>query len=481
MLKLHNTLTKRIDTLQPLSDVYVKIYSCGPTVYDHAHIGNLSEFIFADTVRRAVAANGLKVKHVMNFTDVDDKTIRRSHEEFPDDEPREALRKSTEHYGDIFMHDIASIGNDSSAYTFIRATDEKTIEGMRELIRNLHAKGFAYLADDGIYFSIEAYKKSGKTYGQLVEVTTGSTARARIANDEYDKESAHDFALWKKQTEGEPAWDFELDGVDMTGRPGWHIECSVMSRFELGQPFDIHTGGVDLMFPHHENEIAQSTAGEDSPTYATIFSHNEHILVDGRKMSKSLGNFYTLADLAEKQVDPLAFRLLVLQSHYRKSTNFSFDNVLAATNRLERWRTMASLRWQIHDTLDDDDDKDTAHKVNGIILAAPHAALEALNDDLNTPEALVAIETAFDAIDTAPLEKLQHSALIELVEWIDETLGLGLAKATPDISDEQKQLILERERARDNRNWQRSDELRDELAKQGITLRDTTSRTVWTR
>ncbi len=479
-MQLYNSLSKKVEPFQPNGGT-VTVYSCGPTVYDHAHIGNLSAFIFADTLRRTLVANGLSVKHVMNFTDVDDKTIRRSHTDYPELDPKDALAKTTEHFTNVFLENFAAVGNDPKAYTFIRATDEQTMTAIQTLIRELHEGGFAYVAEDGVYFSIEAYKKAGKTYGQLVELTDANTSQARIANDEYDKESAHDFALWKKQGEGEPAWEFELDGQNLAGRPGWHIECSAMSRLKLGQPFDIHTGGIDLKFPHHENEIAQSTACGDNPTYARIFMHNEHILVDGRKMSKSLGNFYTLEDLTSKHVDPLAFRLLVLQSHYRSQTSYSFENVMAATNRLKRWRDIAALRWQTHDTLIDDDTKDSTGKVNGIILSAPHAALEALNNDLGTPEALVALEGAMDAIEAAPIDRIQHSALIDLIAWIDDVLGLNIAASTPDISDIQKQIILKRERVRENKDWAESDKLRDELAKQGITLKDTPVRTIWCR
>ncbi len=481
MLKIYNSLTKQVEVLRPIDNKQIGIYSCGPTVYDHVHIGNLSAFIFADTLRRVICANDLRVKHVMNFTDVDDKTIRRSHEQYPEDDPREALRKVTEHYTELFLNDTASVGNDKDAYTFISATEDRTIESMKKMIQDLLISGFAYAADDGVYFSIDAYKKSGKIYGQLINVTASSDSRSRIASDEYDKESAQDFSLWKKQKDGEPSWDFEIDGQDFSGRPGWTIECSVMSKLELGQPFDIHTGGVDLIFPHHENEIAQSTAGQKSTVYANMFVHNEHILVDGRKMSKSLGNFYTLGDLVAKGVDPLAFRLLVLQSHYRSQTNFSFENAQSSMNRLQHWRDIANLRWQTHDTLDNDDEKDSDFNANGIILAAPHAALEALNEDLKTPEALACIEHAFEVIDSTNPNKLQHSAIAQLIEWLDQVFGLRLAESTPDISDAQKQIILERERARENKNWKKSDELRGRLVEQGISLKDTAGRTIWTR
>lgn len=480
-MKLYNSLTRDVEEFIPQQEGKVSVYSCGPTVYDHAHIGNLSSFIYADTLRRTLASQGWRVKHVMNFTDVDDKTIRRSKEDYPGLTPRDALSKTTEKFIELFLDDFANIGNDVRAYTFMRATDPATIEEMQRIINELLAANIAYIADDGIYFNINAYRKSGKVYGQLVELSAENTAQERIQNDEYDKESAHDFALWKRQGEGEPAWDFIINGENIAGRPGWHIECSAMSHASLGQPFDIHTGGIDLKFPHHENEIAQSTACTADPTYARFFVHNEHILVDGRKMSKSLGNFYTLGDLTAQGIDPLAFRLLVLQSHYRSQTNFSFENIHAATNRLKRWRDIAALRWQTHDTLTDDDDKDSTGRVNGIILSAPHAAQEAIDDDIGTPHALAAIEFAFDAIESAPVSHIQQSALRALIEWIDDILGLKLIENTPDVSDEHKQLIIERQRARDAQDFSRSDELRDVLRSQGITINDTPSGPIWTR
>lgn len=470
-LTFHNTLSKHLDPFTPLIPGQASIYSCGPTVYDHAHIGNLSAFIMADILRRTLTASGLAVTHVMNFTDVDDKTIRRSHIEFANDEPMAALRKLTRHYGDLFLQDMQAIGNDTSALTIIKAADDTTIEGMRQLISELYQQGFAYVADDGVYFSIEAYKKSGKTYGRLVELTEASTSNERIQNDEYDKESVHDFALWKVQKPGEPAWTFTLNGHDLTGRPGWHIECSVMSRQGLGQPFDIHTGGIDLAFPHHENEIAQSTAGHDDPRYAAMFIHNEHILVDGKKMSKSLGNFHTLADIQQRGNDPLAFRMLVLQSHYRKQTNFSFDNLTAAQNRLMHWRAVAALRWQA-----------TPHPSSVIDTASITASiLVALQNDLDTPEALRVIDEAFSAYDQTALTDIDSTSLAQLIDFIDATLGLNLAAATPDIDTSAKELIERRAHARAEKNWQLSDELRDQLAKQGIVIRDTNGGQIWER
>ena len=467
-VKLHNTLTKSVDDVAPLDGKAMRMYSCGPTVYDHSHIGNLSSFIFADTLRRVLAATGSEVHHVMNLTDVDDKTIRRAHEDYVDMEPMEALKKLTEEYGRIFLADMQAIGNDIAAITFTKATDH--IKEMQKLISQLHKDGFAYVADDGVYFSISAYKKSGKKYGQLTEITASSTSEARIHNDEYDKESVHDFALWKSQKPGEPAWDFELDGRDLKGRPGWHLECSAMSAKALGQPFDIHTGGVDLVFPHHENEIAQSTAGKENGIYAKLFAHNEHLLIDGQKMSKSLNNFYTIKDIREKGFDPLAFRLLVLQAHYRSQASFSWENLAAAQNRLQDLRALAALRWQ---------PRKIAHDTGTEALRdIPAEMTQILSNDLDTPQALAYLSRVTTQLLTVHIEEDMVDHFEAMLQGLDELLGLNLL-GVGDISREQKHQIAEREKARASKDWRKSDEIRDVLASQGVGLNDFPHGVIW--
>jgi cysteinyl-tRNA synthetase len=401
----------------------------------------------------------------MNFTDVDDKTIRRSAERYPEDAPEEALRKLTDEYGRIFLDDMRAIGNDTETLEFVKATG--TIAQMQALIRRLFDGGFAYIADDGVYFSIDKYKASGKTYGQLLTLTAGNTSEARIDNDEYDKESVHDFALWKLHKDGEPAWDFELDGRQLAGRPGWHIECSAMSEDALGQPFDIHTGGVDLIFPHHENEIAQSTAGQDDPVYAKWFVHNEHLLVDGRKMSKSLGNFFTLRDVQERGFDPLAFRLLVLQSHYRSQSNFSWDNLEAAQNRLQTLREFADLQFQPLGS-------------GAWVDKTASSVLNDLQEHLNTPGALAALSNYADLANEKLISPQDREAFAGFLKVLDEVFGLGLASRS-DITDEQKQLIQDRAGAKDTKDWEKADSLRDELKEQRIGLRDTDRGQIWYR
>ena len=345
-MKLYNSLTHSIEEFSPIEEGKAGIYSCGPTVYNNLHIGNLSAFIYADILRRALQANGYAARHVMNITDVDDKTIRDSKNNYPDDEPKVALKKLTDKYGKVFMDDLSATGNDVSAITFISAVD--TIAEMIQITQSLLDKQIAYIADDGVYFSITKYIENDYAYGLLQKVEI-SKEHSRINNDEYDKDSASDFALWKKAESGEPSWDasFMIDGssLEMNGRPGWHIECSAMSEKLLGLPFDIHTGGIDLKFPHHENEVAQSV-GAGAEKLANYFIHNNHMLVDGKKMSKSLGNFYTLRDIEDKGFSAEVFRVVVLEGHYQKESNFSWDILQAAKQRLHGYSIMASRRYQ---------------------------------------------------------------------------------------------------------------------------------------
>lgn len=468
-MKLHNTRTRSTDEFTPLRGNEVRMYSCGPTVYNHAHIGNLSSYIYADILRRTLKAHGYAVKHVMNFTDVDDKTIRDSRVKYPDLPPMEALTKFTKHYEQVFLDEMQAVGNTTDDITFVKATDN--IADIQKLVLHLMEQGDAYVADDGVYFSISNYRAK-REYGQLsnIEFTDGGAGKERISNDEYDKDHVHDFALWKRQKDGEPAWDFELpDGTNMTGRPGWHIECSVMSSKNLGQPFDIHTGGVDLIFPHHENEIAQSTAGDQPELYANFFVHNEHLLVDGQKMSKSAHNFYTLPDLADKGYSPLDFRMLTLQSNYRSATNFSWDNLAAARNRRQHWLAAAELRHQVSDN----PSQEQIEKASELL----EQAQSAMEDDLDTPNALKYFDQAYDLFTP---EATDLSALEQVVDLTDQLLGLQIRQSTPDISEDDYALIDQRQSARQAKDWTKSDQLRDGLKQRGIEIKDGTT-PIWHR
>ncbi len=467
-MRIYNTLTRSVTELEPLQDNLVRMYSCGPTVYDHVHIGNLSSFVYADMLRRVVEVSGHNVNHVMNFTDVDDKTIKRSREEIHDEaDPMEALQLVTKRYGKMFLEDMEAIGNDTAKLTLVKATD--SIASMQKLITQLVHSQFAYIAEDGVYFSIEAYRRSGKTYGQLLELTESATSEARIDNDEYDKESLHDFALWKLKKEGEPYWPFEIDEHHLDGRPGWHIECSSMSQEALGVPFDIHTGGIDLIFPHHENEIAQSTALSDDALFARIFFHNEHLLVDGKKMSKSLGNFLTLEAVRSHGIDPLAFRIAVLQSHYRSQSNFTMDGLEAAQNYLKNLQRVADLRFQLQDVpawLHTDSIKDS--------ILAP------LQDDLRTPLALAALSEFIHDAQEKLISKQDEQDLLDTLTFLDELLGLKL-RERQDCTSTQKELLSRRAEARANQDWAESDRLRDELTSSGLLVRDTSIGQIWER
>lgn len=465
-MQLYNSLTNSLETFVTLKDDQISIYSCGPTVYNNAHIGNLSSFIYADILKRALTLEypSAKISHVMNITDIDDKTIKESQERYPDLEPHEGLNKVTRAYEKIFIEDLASLGIDTDEITFVRATEY--IPQMQALIKNLVEHKIAYITDDGVYFSIAAYKKSGKIYGQLVTITAESTGSARVNNDEYDKDNVHDFALWKVQKPNEPAWDFEIEGQQLKGRPGWHIECSAMSVDQLGIPFDIHTGGVDLKFPHHENEIAQSTAIGGNNSLATFFVHSEHMLVESRKMAKSADNFFTLQDIVDKPIDPLAFRLFVLQSHYRSQSHFSWVNLQAAQNRLDRMRRVISLQPVVST---EEPGSQT------ITLPKDEQFLEIAND-LNVSGVLENIEAELTAYE----QNSDKSKLTSFLKVSDELLGLNLSTSLQsNLSQEQLGLIAKRETARQVANWAESDKLRTELKSQGIGLRDTVEGTIW--
>lgn len=465
-MQLYNSRTKKVELLKSYDSSKVRMYSCGPTVYEYVHIGNLRAFVAADTLKRALLASGYEVTHVMNITDVDDKTIKRALEDASVEDPIAALKEVTTKYEAAFMSDIAAVHNLIEGMTFVRATD--SITGIKTLISLLHDEGFAYTTKGGVYFSIEAYKKSGKHYGQLIDLPSQDTSKARIDNDEYDKKSVHDFALWKVAKPNEPSWSFELDRLKLDGRPGWHIECSVMSSMKLGQPFDIHTGGIDLLFPHHENEIAQSTAGKSNKTYANFFVHSEHLLVKGKKMSKSLNNFYTLNSITEKSYSPLDLRLLFLQSHYRHQTDFSFDSLQAAANRLQSWRSTAAL---IHQPIE------TKQSFEKQFKQFSKDVIEHISNDVDTPNVLVEIDQLFSRVADG-LSAKDIILFKDALDLIDKLLGLNLSLII-DIPESAKTLLNNRTTARGNKDWAGADSIRDELRKQHVQIRDTPNGQIW--
>lgn len=475
-MKLFNTLTRKLELFHPQVANEVTLYTCGPTVYSEPHIGNWVAYIRWDTLVRTLKADGYTVKRVMNITDVGHLT---SDADEGEDKMEKGARREgvtawevAERYTNLFLDGMQSL-NLLQPEFLTKATDH--IPEQIALVKTLEEKGYTYQTSDGIYFDTSKFP----TYADFARLDLKALQEGARVEINAEKRNPTDFALWKFSPEGSKR-DMEWESPWGTGFPGWHLECSAMAMKYLGNTLDIHTGGIDHIPVHHTNEIAQSEAATGK-RFSNYWLHCAHLLSDGTKLSKSLNNSYTLADLTAEGFSPLDFRMFILQSHYRTETNFTFENLTAAKNRFKRWRDIASLRWQTHDTLVDDDAKDSAGKVNGIILSAPHAALEAINNDLGTPEALVALDKAMDAIEAAPVDRIQQSALIDLIAWIDELLGLEISVSTPDISDAQKQLILKRERVRENKDWTESDKLRDDLAEQGITLKDTPVRTIWSR
>ena len=458
-LYLYNTLTRKKEEFRPIDERQIGLYTCGPTVYNYAHIGNLRAYIFADTLTKVLRYNYGKenVKWVMNITDVDDKTIRDSKTRYPELESREALRKFTGEYEDIFWRDIKKI-NVATPDIIPRAADEKYVKKMRELVEKIYKKEFAYIKDGSVYFDVSKYSKKYK-YGQLVNLDLSSLrAGARVDADEYEKENAQDFVLWKGKKEGEPFWDFELADEKLSGRPGWHIECSAMGEAELGCPFDIHTGGEDLKFPHHEDEIAQSAVGYGAARPVNFWLHNGMLMVEGKKMSKSLGNFYNLRDMENKSFNPLAFRFLCLQTHYKKPMDFSWPALAAAQNGLEHlYNQIRELKVESFKL-----------KVDGINEEFRNKFLEAVNDDLNMPQALAVAQELLKS-DLPKEEKLAT------VLDFDKVLGLNIVGAIHEspLPDGAQKLIDARQKAREKKNWAESDRLREEIEKMGYTAEDT--------
>ncbi len=406
-LKFYNTLTRRKDEFKPLKKGEVRIYSCGPTVYDFPHIGNLRAFVFYDLLRRYLKYRGFRVKQVMNITDVDDKTIRNSKKEGM------SLRKFTEKYTKIFFDDLAKI-NVEKFEIYPKATEH--IKEMVELVKTLLKKRIAYKGTDGsIYYNIRKFPDYGKL--SKLDISSLKTG-ARVSQDEYTKEEARDFALWKAWTpeDGDVFWETEIG----KGRPGWHIECSVMSTKYLGKTLDIHTGGVDLIFPHHENEIAQSE-GAYGKQFVRFWLHNEHVMVEGQKMSKSLGNFLVLKDILKRGHDPRAIRYALLSTHYRSKLNITDKSLWAAQQAIEKIDNFVDLLKEVKG-------EKKNPKVNKIIKNAQKGFREAMDDDLNISLSLSRIfdfiKEVNKLIDKGKIGKKSARDCIKTMEKFDNVLGV---------------------------------------------------------
>jgi cysteinyl-tRNA synthetase len=465
MLKFQNTLTSRLEEFKPITEGEVRLYACGPTVWNLAHVGNFRTNVFVDVLRRYLKYKGYKITHVMNLTDVDDRIINQALERGV------SLDDYTAPYIEAFWQDFDLIGCERPEIA-PRATQH--IPEMVALINELLESGYAYNSDGSIYYRIKSFPE----YGKLSKINfAGNIAGAseRVDTDKYEKEDARDFALWKApDTENEPTWDTQIG----KGRPGWHIECSAMSMKYLGETFDIHTGGVDLIFPHHENEIAQSEGATNKP-FVNYWLHGEHLKIDGETMSKSKGNYYTLRDLVEQGHTPSAIRYALLSVPYRKQLNFTIEGLRGIE------KTVAGLQ-DFNARLSE---ARTEAGSNSEMRAAAARALEefeaGLDDDLNTSVALAAIHNLTREVNTAlnceGLRADDQRDLLSLIRRFDSVLNIFSAPQRGMLDTEIQALIEERQEARRRRDFSRADQIRDQLTERGIILEDTRDGVRWKR
>lgn len=481
-LKFHNSLTGNLDEFTSQTEGKALVYTCGPTVYDYPHIGNWVAYIYWDVLIRILIANDYDVNRVINITDVghlvsdadegEDKLEKGAHRE------NKAAWDVAEFYTNVFLDGLKKL-NMIMPQHIAKATDY--IDEQLDLVRKLKEKGYTYQINDGIYYDTSKFP----TYADFAHLNLDELQAGARVEYNTEKRNHSDFALWKFTPAGEKRdmeWDTPLDILDNSiaskkGFPGWHLECSAMAMSILGQTIDIHTGGIDHLPIHHTNEIAQSEA-VSGVRFSNYWLHNNHLKVNGTKISKSLGNGFTLDNLEEKGYSMQDFRMFVLQGNYKNEGNFTFDNLTAAKNRLNNWRNVAAIRHQIHATIDTNPEKMDNPKTV-LLFATSGAIIEAVSNDLNTPDALKIIDEAFAKVTSAHLENIHRPSLVKLLETIDSVLGLQLIESTPDVSDEIKHIIIERRNARDAKDWSKSDELRDKLSKMGITTRDTSKEIIW--
>ena len=468
-MKIYNTLTKRKEEFVPVEPGKVKMYVCGPTVYNLIHIGNARPMIVFDTVRRYFEYKGYDVQYVSNFTDVDDKIIKKANEEGVD---AEVISKR---YIEECKKDMAAL-NVKPATVNPQATQE--IQGMLTMIQTLIDKGHAYVADDGtVYFKVKSFKEYGKLSHKNLDELQSGFRELKVSGEEV-KEDPNDFVLWKPKKEGEPYWESPW----CQGRPGWHIECSVMAKHYLGDQIDIHAGGEDLIFPHHENEIAQSECANDK-TFANYWMHNGFLNIDNKKMSKSLGNFFTVRDIAEKY-DLQVLRFFMLSAHYRSPLNFSADLMEAAKNGYERIVTSVdNLKFLLDKAADTEmtgEEKNLLTEAQGFETKFD----EAMDDDFNTADALAAIFELVKFVNSnakAESSKAFLEALKQEIVTLSDICGLIVDKKAEILDSDIEALVEERQAARKAKNFARADEIRDELLAKGIVLEDTREGVKWKR
>lgn len=452
-IKIHNTLSSQKEPFSPINPKEVRMYNCGPTVYYFAHIGNMRAYVFADILRKTLEYFGYQVKQVINITDVghlvDDLDAGDDKIESSAKKEGKSAIEIARFYEEAYLKDLADLNISTENTVFPRATDH--IVEQIEIIKILEEKGFAYQTSDGVYFDTSKFEGYGKLGAASAKVAADKEDInvSRIGNNP-EKRNSSDFALWKfspKADSGQPARLQEWPSPWGTGFPGWHIECSAMSRKYLDQPFDIHTGGIDHIPVHHNNEIAQSECAFDAPL-ANYWLHNAFITVEGEKMSKSLGNTYTISDLKQRKIHPLSFRYWLLSGHYRSPMNFTWDSVLGSQKALEK------LVFEFNNLPNSEIDEGTINQLKEIV-----------SDDLNTPKTLALLHEAFG-------QKKSQKTILE----IDKVLGLNIAKlaneVASDIPDHIQDLKKERDIVRQNKNWQKSDELRKEIEREGFVLED---------
>ena len=469
-MKLYNTLSRHVEDVMPLAAPRVTVYTCGPTVYDYPHVGNWFTYIREDILIRTLKASGLQPLWVMNITDV-------GHLVSDADDGEDKLEKGArrenksawdvaKQYTDYFIDGMQRL-NMLAPDELPRATDH--IAEQIALIQVLETKGYTYTIDDGVYYDTSMFEG----YADFARLDLDEQQAGARVEFNSQKRNPTDFALWKfspTDHQRDMEWDNPF-GDGRKGFPGWHIECSAMSMKYLGNTLDIHAGGIDHVPVHHTNEIAQSEAATGQ-RFANLWLHSNHITIEGEKVSKSLGNGITLEDIEAKGISLAAFRLHVLESHYRSQSKFTWESLQAAQNRLHDYRAMAALRWQARSDLND--------APSFAIGDAAELIIRLLQTDLNTPQALVRLSEISTELQTVLIHSEWQQELERFLQQLDDLLGLGLGDE-PDISDQQKQLIAERDAARDQKDWTTSDQLRDALLAAGIELRDTAHGTIWSR
>ena len=463
-MKFYNTKTRQIDEFTPIAEKHVALYTCGPTVYNYLHVGNWVAYIRWDILVRTLTASGYDVARVMNITDV-------GHLVSDADDGEDKMEKGAKRegktawevaqmYADDFLSGMQKLNLIEPTY-ITKATDY--IPQQIALVKRLEDKGFTYVIDDGVYFDTSKFP----TYADFAHLDLADQEAGARVEFNPQKRNGSDFALWKFSPKGEKR-DMEWESPWGVGFPGWHLECSAMAMDKLGETIDIHTGGIDHIPVHHTNEIAQSEAATGK-TFSNYWLHNNFLLVDGTKVSKSIGNTFTLQDLAEKGFAPEDFRMFVLQSHYRTESNFTFDNLQAAKNRLQGLRNVAELQYQA---------TESAPRID--FESEKELVLKALQNDFDTPKALVHLSMLASTVNDNLINTADVMAFADYIRFIDDVLGLSLGSVT-DITAAQKELLQARASAREANDWTKSDKIRDELKSQGLEVRDASTGQIWSR